>query len=165
MEFTVKTELDLSGFKQIEKFCNSLNSARIQSGVLKADAKTVEKAKLNEYGGVSVYDRGPYAGEEVRVPPRSFVNAPAEHTAPDALKKASKKFSDGFTESNIEQALDIVGKEVSEAQRRAIETNGNGANADWVKHNEPRTIATKGFDKPLYTVNNETFPIDYEVVK
>ena len=165
MESTVNLKLDFSGLNRIVKACGLLNKTTVRSGVLKADSETLQKAHLNEKGGLSFYDRGPYAGEAVMVPPRSFVRAPAEHSAKDAFEKASKHLSSKFDEDNIERAFDVIGKEISDAQRKAIETNGEGANSDWLKHNEPRTIATKGFDKPLYTVNNETFPIDYEVVR
>lgn len=165
MESTVNLKLDFDGLNKIMKACDFLNSTQVRSGVLNGDSETLKKAHLNEKGGLSVYDRGPYAGETVMVPPRSFVRAPAEHSAKDAFEKASKALSNGFTENNMNRAFDIIGKEISDAQRKAIETNGEGANPDWLKHNEPRTVATKGFDKPLYTVNNETFPIDYEVVR
>lgn len=165
MELTIKTKLDFGGLNKVVKACDLLNKLRVHSGVINADSETTQKAYLNEFGGVSTYDRGPYVGEEVRVPPRSFVASPAEHSASKAFERASRMFSKGFTETHAEQAVEIIGEEISNAQRRAIEMNGEGANPDWLKHNEPRTIATKGFDKPLYTTNNETFPIDYEVVR
>lgn len=164
MEFTVKTELDMSGFKTIEKFFKLLGSKVAHSGVIKADERTMQAALLNEFGGTTTYSDGPFAGEEVQVPPRSFVRSPAELNAKEIFKKAEDVLKQGFTENNANEAIATLGHETAKKQRDALENNGSGI-PGWLQHNEERTIATKGFDKPLWSRRNETFPIDFEVVE
>lgn len=164
MESTVKINLDMSGFKQVEKACESLSGCVIHSGVLDGDEETTQAAILNEFGGETEYSSGPYAGEKVLVPPRSFVRAAAELKAPDAFKKATGFLKQGFTEENAEKAIESLGNDIEEAQINALENNGSGI-PGWIPHNEPRTVATKGFDKPLWSRRGTTFPITHEVVK
>lgn len=164
MEFTVKTELDMSGFKTVEKALDVLKSKVAISGVLNADERTMKEAVLNEKGGKSTYRDGPFAGEEVDVPSRSFVRAPAQLFAVDNFEKASNVLKKGLTAQNAQEALALLGHETARRQRDALNDNGSGI-PGWLQHNEERTIATKGFDKPLWSRRNETFPIDFEVVE
>lgn len=164
MESTINIKLDFSGLKSIIDACDTLDTTVVRSGVLGGDAQTIGKAFLNEYGGETVYDSGPFAGEKVLVPPRSFIRYPAEHTAKKAFKKAKDILSNGLTRANAQIAIEIVGQEIEEAQRKALDTNGSDV-PGWVKHNDPRTVATKGFDRPLWSRRGETFPISHEVVK
>ena len=164
MELTVNVKLDMSGFKAVEKACEALSSSKIQSGVLEADSETLAAAYLNEFGGETEYTDGKYAGEKVLVPPRSFVRAAAEIEAPNAFRKAKEILSDGLTKENANKAIISVAEDISKAQRDALENNGEKI-PNWVKHNDPRTIETKGFDQPLWSRRGETFPISYEVTK
>lgn len=164
MESTINIKLDFSGLKSIIDACDTLDNTVARCGVLEGDAQTIGEAYLNEFGGETVYRDGPFAGEKVLVPPRSFVRYPAEHEAKKAFKKAKDILSNGLTRANAQIAIETVGQQIEEAQRKALETNGSNV-PGWVKHNEPRTVATKGFDKPLWSRRNETFPISHEVVK
>ena len=164
MELTVKTKLDMSGFSALEKVCKLLNSKVAHSGVIRADGETLKAAALNEFGGVTTYSDGPFAGEEVSVPPRSFVRAPAELSAVENFKKAAEVLKNGLTEENANEAFATLGFETAEKQRDALNNNGSGI-PGWIPHNEERTVITKGFDKPLWSRRGETFPIDFEVVE
>ena len=164
MESTVKIKLDFSGLNSILKGCDALNNSIIRSGVLGGDKETIQEAYLNEFGGETEYRNGPYKGEKVMVPPRSFVRAPAEHSAKTAFEKAKNVLENGINQANAKIALEMVGQEIEGAQKKALETNGDNV-PGWVKHNDPRTVATKGFDRPLWSRRGETFPISYEVVK
>lgn len=164
MESTINIKLDFSGLKSIFDGCNVLDSNVVEAGVLDGDNQTISEAYLNEFGGETVYRDGPFAGEKVLVPPRSFVRYPAEHNAKKAFKKAKEILSKGINRANAQEALDTVGDYIAEAQQKTLETNG-GDSPGWVKHNEYRTVATKGFDKPLWSRRNETFPISYKVVR
>lgn len=165
MESTVKIKLDFSGMDKVLQGCKILKESVVRSGVLNGDPETLQKANINELGGVTKYEDGPYKGEEVRVPPRSFVKAPARHRAPEAIKKAIKVLENGINQANSKIALEIIGQEIEDAQIKALERNGEGANPDWLKHNDPRTVATKGFDRPLWSRRGSTFPIEHEVVR
>lgn len=153
----------MRGFKPVYDFCKKLNSLAAISGVIDADTETLQTARLNEYGGKSVYTDGKYAGEEVDVPPRSFVRAPAELGAKEFIKKGASVLKKGLTPENAENAVETMGAEVEKAQRDALNNNGSGI-PNWLPHNEPRTIETKGFDRPLWSRRGETFPISHKVV-
>lgn len=164
MEFTVNTKLDLSGLDKIKEACKSLESRVIESGVLDADAETMHAAILNEFGGEATYREPPYSGEKVLVPPRSFVRAAAELNAPEAFKKATSILQKGLTEENAISAIESIGNDIEEAQRAALDNNGVGI-PGWIPKNDPRTVAIKGFDRPLWSRRGETFPITHKVVK
>lgn len=164
MESTVKISLDFRGLESIKRTCESIKKSVVRSGVFSDDPRVMESAILNELGGESEYEDGPYAGEKVLVPPRPFVSIPAENSLPDATKKMGEVLAKGFKKENITESLAVVGHTISEAQKKALETNGSNV-PGWQKHNEPRTIATKGFDKPLWSRRGETFPIKFEVIE
>ena len=164
MESTIDIKLDMSGLEPIKKACDILNESKIHSGVLEGDGETLQKAFLNEFGGETEYTSGPFAGEKVLVPPRSFVRAAAEIEAPEAFNKAKKILENGLTQGNAKVAIETVAIAISDAQKDALENNGEKI-PGWVQHNDPRTVATKGFDQPLWSRRGETFPISYEVVK
>lgn len=164
MESTVNISLDFSGLEKIKLACESLKSSIVRSGVFSEDPQVMEAAVLNELGGESEYEDGPFAGEKVLVPPRPFVSVPAERTAPVALEKMAKSLFEDFKKEKIRESLAGVGSMIAEEQRKALDTNGSNV-PGWRQHNEPRTIATKGFDKPLWSRRHETFPIKYEVIE
>lgn len=164
MESTVNIRLDLSGLDKIKRACQVLSENVIHSGVIDADEETMRAAMLNEYGGETEYEESPYKGEKVMVPPRSFVRAPAELKAAEAFSKAEGILKKGLTEENAQAAIESVGIDIEEAQTKALYTNGSGI-PNWVPHNDPRTIAIKGFDKPLWSRRGETFPITHKIVR
>ena len=144
--------------KQLEEAMNTV----VVSGVINGDADATEKAILNEFGGTGIYESGPYAGQTVIVPARSFVQAPVELNAEDIVSAGANEIDFGKKEG-LFNALRKMGKKAAEFQENALESNGEGI-PGWQKHNSPRTIETKdGLDKPLYTRHNTTFPIDYEL--
>ena len=164
MESSVKISLDFGGLEQIKRTCEVFKKAVVRSGVFSDDPQVMKSAILNELGGESQYEDGPYAGEKVLVPPRPFVSIPAERTAPEAIDKMGEILANGFTKENAIESLAVVGATIADAQKLALETNGSNV-PGWKQHNEPRTIATKGFDKPLWSRRGETFPIKFEVVE
>lgn len=153
-------KLDNSGLKEVLKSVEYLKNNVAHSGVLNADEKTYRTAKLNIFGGTSHYDRGPYMGEEVEVPPRDFIGAPVKDETPvNVLNEIENPF-------NMDGAISLLkkaGEKMAFEQKRALETNGE--NVGWQKWQDFRTIETKGHDKPLHTWDMVTFPIDYEVVR
>ena len=158
------TRMDMSGFKKLYKQLEEATKTVAISGVINGDADAVKTAKLNEYGGTGIYERGPYAGQTVEVPARPFVRSAIEHHA-DEIIKVAKKNLDLDKDPNLIGALNAVGKKTAELQKKTLDSNGEGV-PGWQKHNSPRTIETKnGLDKPLFTEFGETFPIDYELIR
>lgn len=156
-------KIDTKGFQALLRQLNEACNTVVVSGVIKADAETTEAAVLNEFGGTGIYRKGPYAGQTVEVPPRPFVSSTIEHHADEVIKVAQESL-DLDKDPTLVKALNSVGKKVKQLQEKPLKTNGEGL-SDWQKHNSPRTIETKGFDKPLYTEHGSTFPIDYELTK
>jgi len=149
---------------RVLKAADILANNHVESGVMSEDEEIQEKALLNEFGGFSKYEDGPFAGETVLAPPRPFIHGGADLGADLAFALASDKLKQGFNVGNAKEALKIIAKQTKMSQEMAIESNGEGM-PNWQKHNEARTIATKGFDKPLYTRHGTTFPIESAVVK
>lgn len=141
--------------KELEEAMNTV----AVSGVINGDADATEAAILNEFGGVGYYPDG----SKVLVPTRSFVQVPVERNA-DEIVNAGKNEINLDKKETLMNALRKMGEKASELQEKALESNGEGI-PGWQKHNSPRTIDIKGFDKPLYTRHNTTFPIDYELQK
>lgn len=164
MELTINTKLDLSGLKAVKKTCQALKNSVAISGVLDADPFTMEEARLNEEGGVSTYREEPYVGETVQVPSRPFISEGAKLRIDDAFKKSADILKADFTPEGVEKALELLGTEAAEGQTNALNYNGAGI-AGWVEHNDPRTVAIKGFDRPLWSRRGETFPITHKVVQ
>ena len=154
--------LDMTKFDELRRNLQYLSTKVIKSGVLNADPKTMEAAILNEFGGIATYGEAPFKGEKVNVPARSFIHYPAEHAAEKAFKETGKFLKDGIDKDSIDKLVDYVGEMVENEQKKALETNGSNV-PNWVKHNDPRTIAIKGFDRPLWSRRDETFPISREV--
>jgi len=163
MVFTVtqNIKIDKSGFQALLRNLNEACKTVVVSGVIHGDAETTENAVLNEFGGTGIYKHGPYAGQTVEVPPRPFVTATIEHGAKEVIEVA-KESLDLDKDPQLINALNAIGKKSKELQEKPLETNGEGV-AGWQKHNSRRTIETKGFDRPLYTQEGSTFPIDYEL--
>jgi len=155
-----KVRLNLSGLKRLLKELEEANNTVAVSGVINGDANATDAAILNEFGGKSIYTDDPYRGEEVIVPARSFVQKPIDINAQKIIDAGVDELD--FKKGSFIKSLNKMGKMASELQEKALETNGEGI-PDWQKHNSPRTIDIKGFDKPLYTRHNTTFPIDYEL--
>ena len=141
--------------KELEEAMNTV----AVSGVINGDADATEAAILNEFGGEGSYPDG----RKVLVPARSFVQAPVELNA-DEIVSAGENEINLDKKETLMNALRKMGEKASELQEKALESNGEGI-PGWQKHNSPRTIDIKGFDKPLYTRHNTTFPIDYELQK
>lgn len=166
MVFAVKSSIksDNSVLKKLKESLDyfSKNVARV--GVLNADEQTLRKAIINHEGGKDVYDRGPFKGEAVDVPPRPFVEAPAKNKGLDILTNALKEFYKNIDLSTAVSVLDEAGNDLALEQEKALDTNGEGI-AGWQKWQDYRTIITKGHNKPLHTWCMATFPIDYEITR
>ena len=159
MVFTVETKVRTStaGFRKLLKELEQATKTVAVSGVINGDENATEAAVLNEFGGKGFYPDG----SEVMVPSRSFVQAPVELNAKQIVDAGLNEI-DFEKKPNLMNALRKMGEKASELQAKALESNGEGI-PGWQKHNSPRTIDVKGFDKPLYTRFNTTFPIDYEL--
>lgn len=164
MVFTVETKVrtSTSGLRKLVKELQEAARTVAVAGVIKGDADATETAVLNEFGGTGIYKDGPYAGQSVQVPARSFVQAPVELNANEIISVGANEI-DFDKKPNIVNALRKMGERAAELQQRALESNGEGI-PGWQKHNSERTIETKnGIDRPLYTRVGTTFPIDYEL--
>lgn len=157
-----KVKVDNSGLKEVLKTLKCFKNTVARSGVINADEETQRVAKLNIFGGTSYYDRGPYAGEMVEVPPRDFVWKSVENGAKKGVFNECFR-GKTFDESGVADIAKSLGEKMASEQKRALDTNGE--NVGWQKWQDFRTIETKGHDKPLHTWNMVTFPIDYEVVR
>jgi len=161
MVFTVETNIksDFSGFKELAKQLAEAQKQVAIVGVINADADATENAVLNEFGGVGIYKDGPYAGQSVQVPQRSFIQAPIELGKEEIVAAAENEIK----ELDLDSAIKKMAEKAVELQEYALESNGEGI-PGWQKHSGPRTIETKGgMDQPLYTRHGTTFPIDYEI--
>jgi hypothetical protein len=156
MEFTVKTELDLSGFKEIEKACKVL-SKTVEVGILN-NAEEAQIGELQHNGGIGYYAYGAFKGQEVMVPPRPFLANAMNHYGKEILESEATKLSD-FNVSTANTILERVGeKSVFATQYVIDEYARDGGNSD-------RTIITKGKDSPLIDKGNLRASIEYEVVE
>ena len=159
-----KINIDNSGLKELEKALQYLKNNVVHSGVINADPETTLIAAKNEFGGHSVYTYGPYKGETVEVPERSFIRKSLNRMNKQIIEYGCLPFYNEMTERSAREALENVGEMASNAQMTAIETNGSNVDG-WQTWQDYRTIITKGHNKPLFTRNFETFPIDYKVVR
>lgn len=156
MEFTVKTELDLSGFNEIEKACKAL-SKTVEVGILHNPVEA-EIGSLQHDGGIGYYAYGAFKGQEVAVPPRPFLANAMNHYGKEILESEATKLSD-FNENTVNTVLDRVGEKAVFATQFVIDEYArNGGNSE-------RTIITKGKDSPLIDKGNLRASIEYEVVK
>lgn len=163
---TYRSRFDLSGLNKLKELFNYINSKSAFVGVINESQEIVNEATLNHNGGMSVYRGGPYSGETVKVPPRRFVKGVTDNLSRvDKIKRAGYKAIKGnLTKETIDTGLKSMAEEAKKLQESLLKNNGEDL-VGWQKHNEKRTIATKGFDKPLWTRRNTTFPISYEIGK
>lgn len=156
MELTIKTKLDFSGLQSVKEACEEL-SKKVRVGIIH-NPEEAEIGYLQHFGGVGVYQYGPYEGEEVRVPPRPFLSAPIEHYGKEILESDLHLLKD-FTKEEAKTILNRVGdkaKFVVQKEIDAIAARGG---------NSPRTIETKGKDSPLIDTGKMRDSIEYEVVR
>lgn len=162
MEFTVKTELDLSGFDKIRKACEAL-SKPVEVGILH-NSEEAQIGALQHYGGTGVYQYGKYAGQEVDIPPRPFLAHAIETYGKDTLNEAAKGLEiKGFDSGTADLILNKVGERLKEATQLTI--HEYAAHEHEYPHNSARTIETKGKDSPLIDTGKMLMSIEYEVVK
>lgn len=168
MVFTVtldfKKDIKNGLLDRIEGAIEYLKNNHAESGVIDEEPEVEEKALLNEYGGFSKYEDGPFKGETVLVPGRPFIHGGVDNVIEKSNRMAANELKNGLNLTNARRALNVLAREAKMGQEHALESNGEGI-AGWQKHNEPRTVATKGFDKPLYTRHNKTFPISNRIVE
>lgn len=157
MEFTVKTELDLSGVKLVEKACKAL-SKTIEVGILH-NPEEARIGELQHYGGQGFYSYGKYAGQPVDIPPRPFIAAPVEHFGGTILAESAKTHLE-FTVESAERTLKVAGDTMAKDIQYWMD-NGSV----YPPRNSARTIATKGFDHPLIDKGNLRDSIEYEVIE
>ena len=162
MEFTVKTELDLSGFNKIKEACKTL-SKKVEVGILH-DAEEAQIAYKQHYGGVGVYYYGPYKGEKVGIPPRPFLAHAIETYGKDTLNEAAKGLEiKGFDSDTADLILNKVGERLKEATQLTI--HEYAAHEHEHPHNNRKTIETKGKDSPLIDTGKMLMSVEYEVVE
>lgn len=157
MEFTVKTELDFSGFEAIEKACKAI-SKDIEVGILH-NAEEASIGRLQHYGGEGEYTYGKYKGQKVDIPPRPFISAPVEQFGGVILEQSAKTHFK-FTEESAEKTLNVAGSAMAEDIKYWMDRKGV-----YPPSNSERTIETKGFDHPLIDKGNLRDSIEYEVKK
>lgn len=157
MEFTVKTKLDMSGFKEVEKACKAI-SKDIEVGILH-NAEEAQIGRLQHYGGEGEYTYGKYKGQKVDIPPRPFIAAPVEQFGGTILEQSAKNHFK-FTEESAEKTLKVAGNAMAEDIKYWMDRKGV-----YPPSNSERTIETKGFDHPLIDKGNLRASIEYEVVK
>lgn len=156
MELTVKTKLDMSGFKEIEKACKAL-SKTVEVGILH-NSKEAAIGELQHNGGIGVYQYGEYEGQEVDVPPRPFLMNAMEHYGRDILNSEAQRL-DKFTDKNAEIILERIGEKSVSVTQFVIDEFSR------IPNNSPRTVATKGKNTPLIDKGNLRASIEYEVRK
>lgn len=162
MELTVKTQLDMSGMKQVQKACEAL-SRTVEVGILH-DAEEAHIGELQHYGGTGVYQYGKYAGQEVDIPPRPFLAHAVEAYGKDTLEEAAQGLEiKGFTPRTADLVLQKVGERLRDATQLTIHEYANHEHE--FPHNSPRTIETKGMDRPLIDTGKLLMSVEYEVTK
>lgn len=156
MEFTVKTELDLSGLDEIKKVCKAL-SKPVKVGIIH-NAEEAKIAHLQHYGGIGIYQYGPYEGEAVEVPPRPFLMNAIEHYGKDILESEAQKL-EKFDSQTVDTVLNRVGEKAVFATQFVIDEFSR------IPDNSPRTVETKGKNTPLIDTGKMRSSIEYEVKK
>lgn len=153
-----KNKVKDSILDDIIKSAKILNKSYVESGVIGEDERTLRMAYLNEFGGITSYDKDPHKGEEVMVPPRPFVDAP-ERVGTKELGNFIEFMAEGnLNQKGIKQILDGCGEIMAKQQKERIEQWGD------IKDNSERTVDIKGFNRPLHDSNNQPFPIKTKVV-
>ena len=153
-----KNKVKDSILNEIIKSAKTLNKSYVESGVIGEDERTLRMAYLNEFGGITNYDKDPHKGEEVMVPPRPFVDAP-ERVGTKELGNFIEFMSyGGLSHKSIKDMLDGCAEIMSNQQKERIEQWGD------IKDNSDRTVDIKGFNRPLHDSNNNPFPIKTRVV-
>lgn len=143
---------------ELIKFSKELNGSYVESGIIGEDNRTSYMAHLNEFGGITVYDKEPHKGEGVVVPPRPFIDAP-ERSGMEELKNFIEFMTFGvINKKTVRNVLDGCGKIMSEQQQEKMRQWGD------IKDNSERTVDIKGFNRPLHDSNNHPFPIKTKVV-
>lgn len=161
MEFTVKTKLDLSGFREVENACKAL-SKKVEVGILH-NAEEAKIASLQHYGGTGVYQYGPFKGQEVDVPPRPFLSHAMDFYGKGILKQEAQKLEKGFTAENAESILNDTGKTLMYATQETIREYAGHQHE--YPYNSERTVETKGKDSPLIDTGKMLSSIEYEVIE
>lgn len=158
VNLSFKNKVKDSILNEIIKSANTLNKSYVESGVIGEDERTLRMAYLNEFGGITNYDKDPHKGEEVMVPPRPFVDAP-ERVGTKELGNFIEFMSYGsLSNKSIKDMLDGCAEIMSNQQKERIEQWGD------IKDNSERTVDIKGFNRPLHDSNNHPFPIKTKVV-
>ena len=161
MESTVKINLDMNGFKRVEKACEAL-SCTVEVGILH-NPEEARIGALQHFGGEGRFYYGPFEGEPVGIPPRPFLMVAMEHNGKHILDTCVENLKD-FTEKNAEKTLEQVGEMSVTFVKDTIAHHSRELNPD-ADHNWPRTVITKGFDLPLNDKGNMRESIEYEVIK
>ena len=153
-----KNKVKESVLDEIIKSAKMLNKSYVESGVIGEDERTLRMAYLNEFGGITNYDKDPHKGEEVVVPPRPFVDAPERVGTKELGDFIEFMTYGGLGRKTIKDMLDGCGEIMAKQQKERIKQWGD------IKDNSPRTVDIKGFNRPLHDSNNSPFPIKTRVV-
>ena len=156
MESTLKINLDMSGFKRVEKACETL-SRTVEVGILH-NPEEARIGALQHYGGIGYYQYGKYEGQAVEVPPRPFLLQAIEHYGKEILEQNTYIMKE-FTAENAEKALNRVGDMAKAVVQAEIDDYARAGG------NSRRTIETKGKDSPLIDKGDLRSSIEYEVIK
>jgi hypothetical protein len=156
MESTIKINLDMSGFKRVEKTCEAL-SHTVEVGILH-NPEEARIGALQHDGGIGYYQYGEFEGQAVDIPPRPFLMRAIDHYGKEILEQNTYIMKD-FTPENAEKALERVGDMAKAVVQAEIDDYARAGG------NSPRTIETKGKDSPLIDKGNLRSSIEYEVIK
>lgn len=158
VNLSFKNKVKDSILDEIIKSAKTLNKSYVESGVIGEDERTLRMAYVNEFGGITNYDKDPHKGEEVMVPPRPFVDAPERIGTKELGKFIEFMSYGGLSNKSIKDMLDGCAEIMSNQQKERIEQWGD------IKDNSERTVDIKGFNRPLHDSNNHPFPIKTKVV-
>ena len=158
VNLSFKNKVKDSILNEIIKSARTLNKSYVESGVIGEDERTLRMAYLNEFGGITNYDKDPHKGEEVVVPPRPFVDAPERLGLQELSSFIDFMLDGGITNRILKDMLEGCAKIMSDQQKKRIEQWGD------IKDNSERTVDIKGFNRPLHDSNNHPFPIKTRVI-
>lgn len=158
VNLSFKNKVKDSILSEIIKSAKKLSKSYVESGVIGEDERTLRMAYLNEFGGITNYDKDPHKGEEVMVPPRPFVDAPERLGLQELSSFIDFMLDGGITDRTLKDMLEGCAKIMSDQQKKRIEQWGD------IKDNSERTVDIKGFNRPLHDSNNHPFQIKTRVI-
>lgn len=151
MEFTLKTDLDMSGLDEVYKAAEELQK-KVHAGVFTSRNATIAEANEREFGFEN--------DEHIWVPSRSTVRLPLEMAEEQIRDRALVKLTE-FTPNVTRETVDELGRQAVVAMENAFDTQGYG---QW-QDNAAYTIRQKGRNEPMVDTGELRKSYKYEVQK